>query len=116
MSAIKVKSGKEADARMVEVQYDFSTSVSSAVDRYGEEQVLALINRAVTLGIQALARQKLTAGVDDASLQHAVDSYQPGVRAAATKAAPKDRAAAALAKLSEEELAEILAQYKKKKG
>lgn len=115
MSEIKVKSGKEADARVVSVQYDVPTTTQGLVDKYGDEQVASLAGRAVTLAIQALVRQKLAAGTADSALQGIVDAWVPGVRGPAVKKTPFERAQSALSVLSKEDMDALLADYKNKK-
>jgi hypothetical protein len=116
MSEIKVKSGKEADAKVVTVQYDIPSTVAGLVDKFGEEQVVAMTTRAVTLAIQANVRQKIAAGVADDALQATVDGWVPGVRAPASKKSPYERAEAALSNLSQDELHALMQQLKAKKG
>lgn len=115
MTDIKVKTGKEDSAKTVVVNYEFPTSVAGYVDRFGEEQTASLLGRSVTLAIQALVRQKAAAGTDDSALQNAVNSWQPGVRGPITKKTPYERAQSALTGLSQEELQELLKQYRGKK-
>lgn len=112
MSEIKVKTGKDETAKVVTVQYDIPESVNGLVDKYGEEQVAALAGRAITLAVQALVRQKIAAGQDEAQAQHAVDNWVPGVRGPVTKKSPFERASAALGQLSKEEIAELMAKLK----
>lgn len=116
MSEIKVKTGKDETAQTVTVQYDIPTSVAGLVDKYGEEQVVALASRAITLAVQANVRQKVTAGVTGDALQAAVDAWVPGVRAESAKKSPYERAESALAHLSQDELAALLKEYKGKHG
>lgn len=104
MSEVKVKSGSGETATSVSVQYDIPTSVAGLVDKYGEEQVVSIFTRGITLAVQALVRQKVAAGAAADSLQAAVDSWVPGVRGPATKKTPFERAQSALSTLSMEEL------------
>lgn len=110
MSEIKVKSGSGDDAKQVVVNYDFPADIGSAVEKYGDESVMNLLHGAITLKLQAVVRQKLTAG--EADVQAAVDSWQPGVRGPVAKKSPFERAAAALGNLSPEQLAELAARVK----
>lgn len=113
MSEIKVKSGREEGATVVTVNYDIPTSSSAIVDKYGEETTVDLITRALTLGVQALVRQKLAAGeTDQAALQNMVDNWVPGVRGPITRQSPLERATSALNKLDPAALAELLAKVK----
>ena len=117
MSEIKVKTGKDETALTVSVNYDIPTSVAGLVDKYGEEQVAALASRSITLAIQALVRQKVAGGAAVETLQATVDAWKPGVRGEVTKKSPVERAKAALAGVSKEELEALLAEYKSgKKG
>lgn len=113
MSEIKVKSGREEGATVVTVNFDIPTSVQAAVDKYGEETTTDLIGRSLTLGVQALVRQKLAAGeTDQATLQNMVDNWIPGVRGPITRQTPLERATSALNKLDPAALAELLAKVK----
>jgi len=113
MSEIKVKSGREEGATVVSVNYDIPTSTSAIVDKYGEETVVDLVTRALTLGVQALVRQKLAAGkADQKELQDMVDQWVPGVRGPITRQTPLERATSALGKLDPAALAELLAKVK----
>lgn len=114
MSEIKVKTGSGEQAVSVSVQYDIPTTVAGLVDKYGEEQTHALASRAITLAVQALVRQKVSAGANPEALQAAVDSWVPGVRAEATKKTPMERAQSALSGLGKEELEALLREYKNK--
>lgn len=112
MSDINVKTGKGEEAVVVTVQYDVPETVSALVDKYGDEQVAALAGRAITLAVQALVRQKLAAGASVEAAQEAVNSWVPGVRSAITRKSPLERATAALAGMSKEDLAELVAKVK----
>lgn len=109
MSEIQVKTGKGEEATTVSFNYDIPETVSALVEKYGEEQVAALAGRAITLAVQALARQKIAAGQD---VQSAVDAWQPGVRGPVTRKSPLERAEAALSAMSPEDLAALLAKVK----
>ena len=112
MSELKIKTGREEDARVVTFNYDIPTTLNDMISKYGEGEVTELVGRAITLAVQALARQKAAAGSDDAAIQEAVNAWQPGVRGPVTRKSPLERASAALAGMSKEELAELLAKVK----
>lgn len=115
MSEIKVKSGREEGATTVTVNYDLPTSTEAAVAKYGEETVLDLVNRALTLGVQALVRVQLgkeEGTKDPAALQSLVDNWVPGVRGPVTRQTPLERASSAISKLDPSALAELLAKIK----
>ena len=113
MSEIKVKSGREEGSTVVTVNYDIPTSSADLVAKYGEETVVDLCTRALTLGVQALVRQKLANGeTDQATLQNMVDNWVPGVRGPITRQTPLERATSALNKLDPAALAELLAKVK----
>lgn len=112
---IKVKSGREADARTVTFEYDIPTSVEHLVNKFGEEQVTELAQRSIVLAVQALARQKLAAGASDEDIQHAVRGWVPGVRVTPVKKSPFERAQSALAGMSPEELEALAAKIKEAK-
>lgn len=116
MSEIKVKTGKDQDARVVTVNYDIPETVTGLIEKYGEDQVVALTGRAITLAVQALVRQSLAAG-QEGDLQAKVDAWVPGVRGPVSKKTPLQRAEQALATMSPEDLAALLAKVKaKQKG
>lgn len=110
MSEIKVKSGSGDDAKQVVVNYDFPADIGAAVEKYGDEQVLNLLHGAITLKIQAVVRQKIAVGESD--VQSAVDNWQPGVRGPVSKKSMFERAQAALADFTPEQLAELAARVK----
>lgn len=112
MTDIKVKTGKDDTAKVVVVQYNVPETVAEFVKAYGDEQTAALAGRATTLALQALVRQKIAAGASDQEAQAAVDAWVPGVRTAATKKTPFERAQAALSGMSKEELAALLQKVK----
>jgi hypothetical protein len=58
----------------------------------------------------------LAAGANIDAIQAGVDAFQPGVRGPVSKKSPFERAHSALGNLSQEELQELLAEYKKKKA
>lgn len=112
MSQISVKTGKDESARTVTVTYDIPENLGGLTAKYGEDVVFNFAERAITLAVQALVRQKAAAGSDDAALQHAVDTWVPGVRSAGTKKSPLEKAQAALAGMSKDDLAALLAKVK----
>lgn len=113
MSEIKVKSGREEGATTVNVNYDIPTSSADLVAKYGEDTVVDLCTRSLTLGVQALVRTKLAKGEADAgTIQGIVDNWVPGVRGPVTRQTPMERATSALSKLDPEALAELLAKVK----
>jgi superfamily II DNA/RNA helicase len=117
MSEIQVKTGKGEEAKTVSFNYDIPETVSGLVEKYGEEQVAALAGRAITLALQAQARQKIAAGADHEAVQAAVNAWQPGVRGPVTRKSPLERAEQALSAMSPEDLAALLAKVKaKQKG
>lgn len=113
MVEIKVKSGREEGAATVTVNYDIPGTVHDAISKYGESTVTDLVNRALTLGVQALVRVKMGKGeTDQAVLQAAVDNWTPGVRGPVTRQTPLERATSALKSLDATALAELLAKVK----
>lgn len=115
MSEIKVKSGREEGAAVVTVNYDIPTSTAALVDKYGEETVVDLVTRALTLGVQALVRTQMgkeDGTKDPAKLQELVDGWVPGVRGPITRQTPLERATSAIGKLDPAALAELLAKVK----
>lgn len=112
MSELKIKTGRDADARVVTFNYDIPTTLNDLVGKYGESEVTELASRAITLAVQALARQKAAAGSSDEDIQAAVNAWQPGVRGPVTRKSPLERASAALANMSKEELAELMSKVK----
>lgn len=113
MAEIKVKSGREEGATSVTVNYDIPGTVHDAIAKYGESTVTDLVNRALTLGVQALVRVKMGKGeTDQAALQAAVDNWTPGVRGPVTRQTPLERATSALKSLDAAALAELLAKVK----
>ena len=113
MSEIKVKSGREEGATTVTVNYDIPATVHDAISKYGENTVTDLVNRALTLGVQALVRVKMGKGeTDQAALQAAVDNWTPGVRGPVTRQTPLQRATSALSQMDPAALAELLAKVK----
>jgi len=110
---IKVKSGREEGATVVSVNYDIPETSEALISKYGEETVVDLCTRALTLGVQALVRTKLANGETDAgALQELVNGWVPGVRGPVTRQTPLERATSALSKLTPEGLAELLAKVK----
>lgn len=115
MAEIKVKTGREEGATSVSVNYELPASTSAAVEKYGEETALDLINRSLTLGVQALVRTQLgkEEGVKDPKkLQEMVDAWVPGVRGPVVRQTPLERASSALKGMDANALAELLAKVK----
>ncbi len=110
MSEIHVKNKENVEG--VTVQYSLPVNISEAVEKYGDEQALAFLNRSVTLAVQALVRSNLDKSQEE--VQALVDQWVPGVRSPAAKKSPLERATAALAGMDAEALQELLRKVKEK--
>jgi hypothetical protein len=64
------------------IQFPVFESIDEASDKYGQEIVLALLNKSISSELERVARDNLKKeGSTEDSVQKLVDEYQPGVRA-----------------------------------
>ena len=109
---IKVKSKQTGVA--VEFTYDIPEDLAGLTAKYGDAIVAEYAVRGITLAVQAVARQHLEEGAD--AVQAAVNAWQPGVRGPRVTKSPLERATAALAGMSADDLAALLAKVKAATG
>ena len=112
MTDYTVKTGADADAKSVSFTYDVPTTISSMVEKYGEETAHEFMTRAVDQAVQNVARVLLKEGKSAEDIQKAVNAWIPGVRGPINRKSPLERATNLLGSLSKEELAELVAKVK----
>jgi len=63
-------------------EFDFPVleSIEEAVEAYGDRQTLMLLQRAVGIDVERIARDMMKAGKPQEEAQAAVDAYKPGLR------------------------------------
>ena len=110
-TTITAKLGREEDAASISSEYDFGDTMEDAIELFGDEVVFNRFKAAVTVDIQAMQRR--LAGGDESKteseIQTILDEWKPGVQR--TRKSPQDKAKSALENLSEEERAQLLAQF-----
>jgi hypothetical protein len=110
MSEVKntITATKKGEDRKVTVNYTFPETLGALVEKFGEDQVLSAATGKFTIDLQAVIRRNWES--DDAAIQSAVDAWQPGVRGPVTKATPMEKATRAVAAMSDEDRAALIAK------
>lgn len=103
---IKFKNRDAEDAKVV--QYDMPESLEGLVEKFGEAAVAEAAAANFVISIQATARRHFDK--PEAEIQEIVNGWNPNERASAVKLSPVDRAKRALAGLSDEDRAALLAK------
>jgi len=106
MSILKVKTKKDGQPVAVEVMFSTPGSLQEFVDKYGEEQALNFANRALVIDVQNRVRLHIDSTKEE--IQAMVDSYEPGVRGPRVQRTPLERAQAAMASMSVEDIEKLL--------
>ena len=102
----QVKSGDRAN-EVFSVKYDVPANTEEAIQRFGEEVVYGRFRGSLVIDLQSFMRRQIEKdNADDATVQAAVDSWAPGVRAAGKT--PQEKIGSLLAKLTAEERRELL--------
>lgn len=109
---ISFKTKEHPEARVV--NYDMPEDLQGLRDKFGDDAVFKNASAAIVISLQALARRHIEKS--DAEIQELVNAYDPNTRAAPVKASPEERAASAVAKLSPEARAELLAKLQAQLG
>lgn len=99
---------KDADGKVVVVEYAMPDTVAALVEKFGEEAVASAAVDSFTIAIQALIRRNFDKSQEE--IEAAVAAWQPGVRGPVSKKTPLEKAQAALRAMSDEDRAALLAQ------
>lgn len=103
-----VKATKKGEERVVSVEWDLPESLQGLIDKFGEDVVANAAASQLTIGLQAFIRRHFEK--TDEEIQQLVNEYVPGVRGPVVKKSPLEKATAALASMSPEERAQLLAK------
>ena len=98
----------------VTVNYDIPSSLADLVARFGEDQVAGAAEGAITISLQSFIRSHIDKTQEE--VQNLVNGWLPGVRQAAVKQTPLEKASSALKAMSAEDRAALLAQLRALKG
>lgn len=112
MSVLKVKTKKDGQPVVAQVNFSTPDTLQAFVDKYGEEQALNFANRALVIDVQNRVRLHIDEPAD--AIQKMVDSYEPGVRGPRTQRTPLERAQAALSAMSAEDIEKLLQAAREK--
>lgn len=104
MAEIKFKTAGAEESKSV--NFNFPENLDGLVEAYGAEAVYEAATANFTISIQSLARRHFDKS--DTEIQEIVDAWNPNERAAAVKQTPFQKAQAQLAKMSDEDRAELL--------
>jgi hypothetical protein len=97
----KNEDGSMSERLSTTFDYNLPDSVEDAVEEFGEDVVLSIINQQVKIKVQAAARIKMQQGKANDEIQKWAGTYKPGL--AAERKSNLDRIAEAMAKLTPEE-------------
>jgi len=103
---IKFKTREAEESRIV--NFDFPADLDGFVEAYGADTVKEAAQASFVITLQALARRNIEKS--DSEIQELINGWNPNERAAPTKKTPFERATSALAGMSPEEKAELLAR------
>jgi len=104
------KDGKEVELSCT-VQYDFGGTVEKATALTSPEVVYSKYEASAKIDLQSYIRRLLVAGKKQEEIQKLAAVWKPGV-STRTRKSPMEKAAAALAGLSNEELEKLLKMRK----
>lgn len=104
MTDIKAKTKEFPNGHTI--SYDIPDTFSAFVGKYGEEYTLNLATAKLEHNVQSIVRQNIEKST--AEVQALVDAWVPGTRTAGAKKSPLERASAALAGMSADDLAALL--------
>jgi len=69
------------DGPLGEFDFPVLENIEEAVEQYGDRQTLMLLQRAVGIDVERIARDMMKNGKSHEEAQAAVDAYKPGLRA-----------------------------------
>ena len=97
---------KDSD-KAVTVAYDMPDTLAGLLEKFGEDAVASAATDSFVISIQSVIRRNFDKSQEE--IEAAVATWQPGVRQAGVKKTPLEKAKSALAGLSAEARAELLA-------
>ena len=94
----------------VAVEYDFGDDISALTDKFGSDVVFSHARRSFVVALQSYIRTQIEAGKSPEEIQTAAANWKPGQRKAGKSIS--ERASDMLSKLSPQERAALLKEYK----
>ena len=106
---VMIEATEKGSGKKIIVSYNFGTSLTEAVEKFGEDVVLSGFRRTSVITAQGIMRRLAKAGKSDAEIQDAITAWKPGV-AMERVMDPVATLKARIANMTPEERAKILAE------
>lgn len=120
MSAQDVSFKRKEDETSTVVQYDFGDDMAAAIEKFGEEVIWSRAKSAMVIDLQAYGRRLLEKKADPKNTETVdipalIAAWRPDVRSVVRQTAA-EKAATAIASMSPEEKAKLLASLQASLG
>lgn len=103
-------SAKNKDSREVSVVYDFGETLAETTEKFGENVTFNHSRGSMIVSLQSYIRAQISAGKTDEEIQNLVSAWKPSQRKQGKT--PKEKLQEYVSKLSAEDRAEFLKEFK----